>query len=414
MKRAIVLQGGGSKGSYQMGVWKALKKLKIKYDIVCGTSIGSVNAAFMVQGKYYTALAMWKTINYNYIFDKEYKNEIEIIKSRLVTKGGLDVTNFENILTKYLNKNKFYNSPIDFGLVTVNMKNMKPLFLSKKNIPRDKLIDYIRASCNLYPVFTKKDIDGNSYIDGGFRDNLPINFAVKMGAEEIIAVELDSVGITTRVRNKKIKIIKIKPKSKLGPTINFNKEMINRNINLGYNDTLKVYNKLDGDFYSFKKNHLHINYLKYKNLFVNNISVILNNDKNKEFIKMFSKIVNYRIFINKDEVLMEQKFNEIIEIIARSSNVEEDIIYNINYLNKILIKIFNEERTLSDNLTTKDALASLLTILSRKELINYIYDNIKYNYYDNYNKIINLSTLFPKEFLSALYLLTVEGYRFYE
>ena len=38
MKTAVVLSGGGSKGSYQLGVWKALRDLHIKYDIVTGTS----------------------------------------------------------------------------------------------------------------------------------------------------------------------------------------------------------------------------------------------------------------------------------------------------------------------------------------------------------------------------------------
>ena len=41
MKRAIVLSGGGSKGAYQIGVWKALKKMHIDYDIVTGTSVGA-------------------------------------------------------------------------------------------------------------------------------------------------------------------------------------------------------------------------------------------------------------------------------------------------------------------------------------------------------------------------------------
>ncbi len=49
MKRAIVLSGGGAKGAYQMGVWKAIKKLGISYDIVTGTSVGALNAALMVQ-----------------------------------------------------------------------------------------------------------------------------------------------------------------------------------------------------------------------------------------------------------------------------------------------------------------------------------------------------------------------------
>ena len=47
--KAIVLSGGGSKGSYQIGAWKALRKLKINYDIVTGTSVGALNGALMVQ-----------------------------------------------------------------------------------------------------------------------------------------------------------------------------------------------------------------------------------------------------------------------------------------------------------------------------------------------------------------------------
>ena len=45
MKTGIALAGGGSKGSYQTGVWKALRELGIDYDIVTGTSIGAINGA---------------------------------------------------------------------------------------------------------------------------------------------------------------------------------------------------------------------------------------------------------------------------------------------------------------------------------------------------------------------------------
>ena len=49
MKRAIVLAGGGSKGSYQIGFFKAIKKLGIKYHIVTGTSVGALNGVLFVQ-----------------------------------------------------------------------------------------------------------------------------------------------------------------------------------------------------------------------------------------------------------------------------------------------------------------------------------------------------------------------------
>ena len=61
--KAIVLSGGGSKGSYQIGVWKALRKLHIKYDIVTGTSVGALNGALMVQNKFHKAIKLWSKIN---------------------------------------------------------------------------------------------------------------------------------------------------------------------------------------------------------------------------------------------------------------------------------------------------------------------------------------------------------------
>ena len=58
--KAIVLSGGGAKGAYQIGVWKALRKLHYQYDIVTGTSVGALNGAFFVQGNYKEALWMWE------------------------------------------------------------------------------------------------------------------------------------------------------------------------------------------------------------------------------------------------------------------------------------------------------------------------------------------------------------------
>ena len=51
MKRAIVLAGGGTKGSYEVGVWRTLNELGIDYQIVTGTSIGSINGVFMASGE---------------------------------------------------------------------------------------------------------------------------------------------------------------------------------------------------------------------------------------------------------------------------------------------------------------------------------------------------------------------------
>ena len=62
MKRGIALSGGGTKGSYELGVWKALNELGIDYQIVTGTSIGSINGALMATGDYDRAYELWSTI----------------------------------------------------------------------------------------------------------------------------------------------------------------------------------------------------------------------------------------------------------------------------------------------------------------------------------------------------------------
>ena len=45
----LVLAGGGTKGAYQVGVWKALKELKINIKGIAGASIGSLNGALFLQ-----------------------------------------------------------------------------------------------------------------------------------------------------------------------------------------------------------------------------------------------------------------------------------------------------------------------------------------------------------------------------
>ena len=76
--RAVVLSGGGSKGSYEIGVWKALRKMHIKYDIVTGTSIGALNGALMTQNTYFKALYIWNKLSLQYLFEQEPKNDTKI------------------------------------------------------------------------------------------------------------------------------------------------------------------------------------------------------------------------------------------------------------------------------------------------------------------------------------------------
>ncbi|HOO68452.1 MAG TPA: patatin-like phospholipase family protein, partial [Bacilli bacterium] len=153
MKIGLVFSGGGSRGAYEIGVWKALEKLNIKCDIVTGTSIGSINAAMYVQGNLKQAEQMWNDLSFKTVFseDFDYKSSKDDLKVKLkylksAKKGGIEPTNLKQNLIECIDIDKFYNSNINYGLVTVKYPKLDVIELIKNKIPKDKLIDYIIAS----------------------------------------------------------------------------------------------------------------------------------------------------------------------------------------------------------------------------------------------------------------------------
>lgn len=63
MPYGLVLAGGGAKGVYQIGAWKALRELGIAVDCVVGTSVGAMNGALVALGLYDEAEALWKSMS---------------------------------------------------------------------------------------------------------------------------------------------------------------------------------------------------------------------------------------------------------------------------------------------------------------------------------------------------------------
>ena len=112
LKTAVVLSGGGSKGSYELGVWKALRHLHIKYDIVTGTSIGALNGALMTEKSYFKAKKIWKKLNLEYLFNKLPKSnkDIDVLKlfgDNFLKHGGMEIKKIETIIEKNINKKNF-------------------------------------------------------------------------------------------------------------------------------------------------------------------------------------------------------------------------------------------------------------------------------------------------------------------
>lgn len=255
----VVLGGGGAKGGYEIGVWKALRELDIQIEAIAGTSVGALNGAIITQGDYETAYNLWTSLSIEDVINieremaavednkKRYKSMLETIKKSLLS-GGLDVTPLKSMLLQIIDEDKIRNSSIDFGMVTFSLTDLKPVRLFKKDIPKGQLVDYLLASA-CFPAFKKYEIDNKKFIDGGIYDNVPISLMIDRGIKNIIAVDVSGPGLIRKVDTKGVDITYIKNSEDLGGVLDFNSERSKNNIELGYLDTLKAFKKLKGSKY---------------------------------------------------------------------------------------------------------------------------------------------------------------------
>ena len=256
-RKALVLAGGGARGSYQVGVWRALTELGWNPQLITGTSVGSLNGAMFALDLYETARDMWTSIRSQDVMElpEETRNltELHQFLRDVVRAGGMDVTPLEEIVERVLDEDALRASPIRFGLVTVEKRGLKPRELPLEEIPKGKVKDYLLASAACFPALRAKQIDGVQFLDGGYRDNMPTGLAQKMGAEELVCVDLEGLGITLPNRTG-LPTTMVRSYWELGDILHFDPDTARRNIELGYYDTLRAFGRLRGCAYAVAKN----------------------------------------------------------------------------------------------------------------------------------------------------------------
>ena len=265
----LVLAGGGTKGSYEVGCLKALKELNIPITSVVGSSIGSINAALFVQGDINFLEDLYYNVQMENILKLSDKNELKVkdnlftiknltkIANEYISTRGISNEPLRKMLDKYIDVNKIYRSRKDFGVMTYDVKKKTGVSLFKKDIDKNQLIDYILASA-CFPIFKPQKIDDKLFLDGGLYDVMPANMLIDKGYKNIILIDVAGIGFFKRTNKDDVFYKIIKPDIYLGGTFDFNKETAKRNIKLGYLDTMKVFHKLMGEHFFFTK----IEYLK--------------------------------------------------------------------------------------------------------------------------------------------------------
>lgn len=262
----LALEGGGVRGSYQAGVYAAMHECGIKINGVCGTSIGSLNASIIAAGKGETLASIWRSLNMGEVFgfskkfiEASINKKLKISNAEIFTKEiiriilqkGIELEGLKAVIDKHLDVDALFGSDIDFGLVTVRLKDFKPVYLWKKDMVRNKIKDYVIASSCL-PLFKMEPlIDNHYYLDGGFRDLSPVNMMIEKGYDTIYLVKIHGIGIT-RKYDKSKNVIVIESKRGLGGVLDLDHTRIEENIKMGYYDAIRVLKHLDGKKYVFK------------------------------------------------------------------------------------------------------------------------------------------------------------------
>jgi len=262
MLHGLALGGGGSKGAYELGAWKAFRELGIRFDAIAGTSIGSVNAAFMVMDDFEGASRMWQDLQIDQCLcfsenqtlkstDLLSLQNANVLARELLTQGGLNTQPLRELLGQYIDEDRVRKSPIRFGLMTALLPRITPMPLWIDDIPEGQLIDFIMASAR-FPGLQTVQIGDRRFIDGGVVDNVPISMLRDRGIRRVTAIDLGA-SVTLRsplVDN--VQLTYIHNRMDLGGTFDTTPGTLERNRKLGYLDTLKAYGQLDGEYYSFR------------------------------------------------------------------------------------------------------------------------------------------------------------------
>lgn len=357
-KTALVLAGGGSRGSYQIGVWQALRELSIDIDIVTGTSVGALNAALITIGDFENALALWKSIRTDMVLDMVVdetlpleKRTIAIIKAFLsdyVRQGGTDSYPLKRLINEYVDEDVIRNSSTACGIIVVDKSSLKPKELYIEDIGAGQLSDYLLASSSLFPAMKTCKIDGIDFMDGGYYDNLPVELAMKKSADRIIAVDLEAIGIVRRGTLKlATDITIIKSHWNLGTILVFDNETILRNIRLGYLDAMKAFGVYDGIAYSFIKGEVpaFIRHNRQRIKLQNDVFGLTNtvgNQSLKDGI-LYLKIAAYVRLRYKKQ--LAERYTDFLKVCMEAAgelfSIDYTKIYSISIFNKLLSEKIN-------------------------------------------------------------------------
>lgn len=271
----LVLEGGGAKGAYQIGVWKALKEAGVKIKGIAGTSVGGLNGAMICMDNLEAAVHVWENLTYSRIMDVKddvasglLKGTLPIAESvsaamNFLKNGGVDVSPLKELIMDIIDPKVIQSSPMDFYVTTFNIDKMQEERINMKEVDGELIKDYLLATAYMAPVFKVEKLHGTRYVDGGAADNVPVDVLLQQDYKDLIVIRIYGVGMTKKVEIPEgVSIMEIAPKSDLGSILEFDGKRSKRNILRGYLDGMRAIYGLKGLIYYIDEEHTEMHYLR--------------------------------------------------------------------------------------------------------------------------------------------------------
>lgn len=364
----VVLEGGGAKGSYQIGAWKALREAGIKIRGIAGASVGALNGAMICMDDLETAEYIWETITYSKVMDVD-DDIIENVKKmdlkavnlkqaaedakRVLKERGFDITPLKQLIESVVDEERIRSSDREFYITTYSVTDRRLLVLNAREIPEGEIGDMLLASA-YFPAFKNQKLNGKRYMDGGGWNNVPVNVLLEHGYEDILVIRIYGLGFDSEKVTeipKGTNVYHIAPRQDLGGILEFDKKKARRNMMLGYYDAKRLLYGLCGRWYYIDAPHSEAYYFERMMAEIKEILAFW--PEMDEWSKEGGE--GYRMYTEglfpflaktmnlKEDWNYKDLYLSILEFLARKKRLNRFCIYTVDQLKKEIIRRYAKD-----------------------------------------------------------------------
>jgi NTE family protein len=176
----LALGSGSSRGWAHIGVIRALSEVGIKPDIVCGCSVGALVGASYATGML-DSLEQWVTSLTKLEFARFFELDLSL-------KGFIDAERLHAFFASHIcgEDDRIENLAMTYAAVSTDLETGREIWFT-----RGPVIEAVRASISIPGVFPPFFHEGKWLIDGGLVNPVPVSLCRSLGADIVIAVNLN-------------------------------------------------------------------------------------------------------------------------------------------------------------------------------------------------------------------------------